>query len=294
MRYRSFRYKIFNITNIIMLLVATLICLYPFVNNLAIALNDGTDTLMGGLTIFPRKFTLDNFIFVLGQGAVQQAFLVTVSRVILVTILSIILLFAAAYGLSKKDLPGRNALLKYFMLPMFISAGLIPKYILFGLLGLKDNYWVYILPGLFSFFNIVIIKANINTIPDSLFESAKLDGAGEVKVLYKIVLPLSLPILATVALWTAVANWSDWTTTLYFCSNNKDLYTLQYYIRMFMTQAQVIMEMVQKGVLAGGSEIKPISLQAAQIMITTIPIVCTYPFLQKYFISGVITGSVKE
>ena len=294
MKHKSLRYKIFTVFNTLFLLLVMVACAYPFINTLAIALNDSTDSLKGGLTFFPRVFTLDNFKFVLGQASIQKAFVVTVARGIIVTALTVILQFAGAYALSKQDLPGRKFLFRYFMIPMFLTAGIIPKYILYGTIGIMNTFWVYILPNLFSFYYLVVIRANIKSIPESLFESARLDGAGETRILFKIVIPLSLPVLATIALWTSVSIWSDWATTLYFASTNEALYTLQYYIRLFMIQSQIISEMIQRGIINGGVRVTPVALQAAQVMITTIPIVCVYPFVQKYFIKGVITGSIKE
>ena len=294
MKKHSLRYKIFYGVNWFVLIAFCIMCLYPFINTLAIALNESKDTMMGGITLFPRKFTLENFAFILKQEYIKFAFMVTVSRVVLVTVLSVLVLFAAAYALSKKELPGRNWMISFLMMTMFITPGLIPTYILYGQLKLLNNYLVYILPCLFSFYNIVVIKSNLSTIPESVFESAHMDGASELTVLLKIVIPLSMPVLATISLWTAVGIWGDWTTTLYFASSNQDLYTLQYYIKLFTEQARVIREMVQQGKLLNGSAISSTALQAAQVMITTIPIVCVYPFLQKYFVKGVITGSVKE
>ena len=290
----NIKHNIFSALNVTVLVMFCLVCIYPFINSLAVALNESFDTMKGGITFFPRKFTFDNFKFILSQDTIRTAFVVTILRVVVATVISIVCLFAAAYALTKKTLPGRNFLLTFLMIPMFLTPGIIPQYILYGQLGLLNNFWVYILPGIFSFFNIVIIKAGINTIPDSLFESANIDGASEFRVLFSIVLPLSLPVLATIVLWTVVGNWSDWTTTLYYASSDKSLYTLQYYVQMFISRAQVIQDMIQSGQLRGASYANPKSLQAAQVMITTIPIVCAYPFLQKYFIKGIITGSVKE
>ena len=248
---------------------------------------------MGGITFFPRKPTLENFQYILRQSYIKTAFAVTVGRVLIVTALSLLVLFAAAYALSKKDLPGRSWIITVFMLSMFITPGLIPTYILYGQFRLLESFWVYILPCLFSFYNIIVIKSNINSIPSSIFESAHIDGAGEMRILLRIVIPLSMPVLATIALWTAVGIWGDWTTTLYFASMNQDLFTLQYYIRLFTERARLIEELVRKGEVQGVA-VNAASLQAAQIMITTLPIICVYPFLQKYFVKGVITGSVKE
>jgi putative aldouronate transport system permease protein len=293
MKHISLRHKIFNVLNVTILSLFAIICIYPFFNTLAIALNEGNDSLLGGLTFYPRKFTLNNFVFVLNQITIQKAFVVSILRVIVGVTATMIVQFAAAYAATKPNLPGKKFIIFLFMIPMFIPAPLIPRYVLYSQIGLLGNFLVYILPGMFAFYSFVVLRANINAMPVSLFESARLDGASDFKILFKIVIPLSLPILATLSLWAAVGHWSDWTTTLYFAASNKNIFTLQYYIRLFLVQAQTIAQMISQGKLEGVFVI-PVSIQAAQVMITTIPIVCLYPFLQKYFISGVMVGSVKE
>ena len=293
MVYKSTRHKIFNFINIFALLVFGFICLYPFLNTLATALNDSNDSLLGGITFLPRKFTLSNIKFVIDQVSIQKAFVVTVLRVVIGVVTSLVVQFAAAYAATKENLPGKKMILIFLMIPMFIAAPLIPRFVLYSKLGLLENFMVYILPTMFTFYNFIIIRANIQSLPPSLIESARLDGASDYRILSSIIIPLSLPILATISLWTAVFHWSDWTTTLYFASNNKDIYTLQYYIRLFLIQSQTLTQMISQGKL-NGVYVSPISIQAAQVIVTTIPIVCLYPFLQKYFISGILVGSVKE
>ena len=187
----------------------------------------------------------------------------------------------------------------FFTIPMFISGGLISEYIIYAKLNLYNNFFIYILPHSFSFYNMVIIRTYLQGIPESLMESARLDGAGEFTILFRIMLPLSMPIVATILLWCAVAHWNDWTRTLYFV-DNPELYTLQYRLLLAQKEAESLQQMIQNALETGrphgtnDSDISGESIQAAQTIITTVPIVLTYPFFQRYFVSGVTMGSVKE
>jgi putative aldouronate transport system permease protein len=272
---------------------------FPYLNTLAVALNDGADTMLGGITIFPREPTLDNFRSIVQEPAMIKAFFVSVARVIAGTLLALIVQFFAAYTFAKRDLTGRTPLLVYFMIPMFFGGGLIPTYLLFSKLGLLNHFLVYVLPGAFAFFNMIIIRTYLYSLPDSLQESARIDGAGEFTILFRIVMPLSMPIVATIGLWTAVGQWNDWTTTLNFVTD-PDLYTLQYKLMQLIKESDMLAAMIQQAIERGETDISsqisvtPESIRAAQVIVTTIPIILVYPFLQKYFIKGVLIGSVKE
>lgn len=299
MQHESVSYKVFKRFNFLFMIFVTIVMVYPYLNVLAISLNEAVDSGMGGITFFPRKPTLENFITILSSHNILQAGFISVSRVICGTLLALLVQFSAAYGLEKKDLPGRNKILVFFLIPMFISGGLIPYYLLLSKTHILNTFWVYILPSAFSFYNTVIIRTYMRTLPEGLFESARLDGATEVGVLFRIVIPLSLPIVATIALFCAVGYWNDWTTTLYFCSLKQRLYTLQFILMQFLKKSENISESIMRARAKGLSVdiskiIDPASLRAAQIIITTLPIVLVYPFLQKYFIKGVLIGSIKE
>ena len=179
---------------------------------------------------------------------------------------------------------------------MFITGGIIANYLLYSKIGMINSFWVYILPTSFSFYNMVIMRTYIVTIPESLKESSRIDGASEFRILVQIIMPLSKPIIATIALWIAVYHWNDYSTTLYYITQSK-LFTVQYNLMQMVKDGEKIAELVQKSAETGG-EVKvtttPEALKAAQIMVTTLPIVCVYPFLQKYFVKGVMIGSVKE
>lgn len=295
MKDKSTVYRIFTIFNIIFLTLVGAVMLYPYLNVMAVAFNDAQDSMAGGITILPRVFTLDNFKQILRSDYIMSAFILSVVRVAAGVVIGVAVQFAAAYVLTKKDLPGRRFLLMLLTVPMFLTGGVIANYVLYSKIGFLNNFWVYILPGAFSFYNMIIIKAYMSTIPESLIESAELDGAPEFVVLFRIIFPLSLPILATIALWVAVAHWNDYSTTLYYITKSK-YFTLQYILMQMVKDGERVAKLVQDAAQNGQTvEVKstPEALKAAQIIVTTIPIICVYPFLQKYFVKGILVGSVK-
>ena len=274
------------------------IMIYPYLNQLAISLNDGTDTMMGGITVYPRVWTWSNFHTIFANNSILQSTLVTVITVIGSTILTLIVGTGAAYAIKKKDLPFRDQIIWFLMIPSYISAGVIPVFILFRYLHLMNNILVYILPSAFTFYNVIIIRTFLNGLPVALEEAAYLEGANEMQILARIILPLCMPVLATVALWTMVNSWYDWTTTLYYV-NEPSLFKLQYVIMQIIKQSEVVQKMANEAALTGTGgafKARPTSesVKAAAIIFSTLPIICTYPFLQKYFVKGVTIGAVKD
>ncbi|MBR6529120.1 MAG: carbohydrate ABC transporter permease [Firmicutes bacterium] len=291
---RTYGDRIIDIVVTVVLLLLCAICLYPYLNQLAIALNEGMDSAKGGITIFPRKPTLENFKTLFADPGYTRAFGITVSRAILNMVISGLVTFGAAYALTRRNLMGRAFLTKFFALPSYITAGLIPMYILYRYLGLINNFWVYVLPFSFVFYNMVIVRSFIQEIPESLEESALLDGANEGVILFKIILPLSLPVMATTALWTLVGQWNDWTTALYYVTNEK-LYPLQYLMMRVIKQGDQLRQQAILEAMGSDTSVQTTSesVKAAMIIATSIPIIAVYPFLQKYFVSGVTLGAVK-
>ena len=299
MKKESLSRKAFNIFNIVFMIFIVVVTLFPYLNILAKAFNEGADTAKGGITLLPRVFTFENFGTVILDKAFPRAAVVSVLRVLVGTGVALVVQFMAAYVFTHKDLIGRGPLLMFLMIPLYFSGGLIPKYIFYSNTGMLNNYLLYVLPTCFSLYNMVIIRSYMNTLPESLTEAAKLDGATELGILWRIIVPLSKPIMATIALWQAVGLWSDWTTTLYFFTK-KDKFTLQYLLVQVLKETQKIQALINQALLEGqqtemvAPEVTPESVQCAQIIITTVPIVLTYPFLQKYFIKGVTLGAVKD
>jgi len=303
MIYKTRGYRAFTICNAIFMVAILIVMAYPYVNVLAKALNDSQDTMLGGITLWPRVPTLANFQGLLSDKLLVNSIFISIYRVAIGTILALIVRFMAGYALAQRYLVGRKSILIFFMIPMYFGGGLIPQYMLYKTLGLINNFWVYVLPGMFAFFEMIMIRTYMNTLPDSLYESAKLDGANHFQIFIRLTIPLSIPILATVTLWTAVAHWNDWVTTLYFVPTRKDLYTLQYVLSEIIREADRIKGMIRAMIEAGESmedvakqniATTPEALRAAQVILTTLPIIMLYPFLQKYFIKGIMIGAIKE
>jgi len=299
MRKQSISRKIFNVFNLLFMCALVAVMIFPYLNILAKAFNVGEDTAMGGITIFPRKFTWENFSAVVEDSAFPRAAFVSVVRTVLGTLVAVIVQFLVAYVFIHKDLHGKNAILMFLMIPMYFGGGLIPCYIYFSNTGMLNNWALYILPGAFSIYNMVIIRSYMETLPESLRDAAYLDGATEFQVLTKVITPLCKPILATVALWSAVGHWSNYTTTMYYFTNKK-LYTLQYLLYQVLKETEKIEAMLKEAALRGEELIgiqqalTTESIRCAQIIVTTVPIIICYPFLQKYFIQGVTLGAVKD
>ena len=290
--------KIFYVCNIIFLLLMCVTVLFPYLNLLAKSFNEGADTMKGGIWLLPRKFTLENYKNVFSNKRLWPALGVSVSRVLISVVVKVLVQFMAAYAFLNKRFYGQKLVMFFFLVPMYFSGGIICNYILYSQIGMMNNYLLYILPGAFSVYNMIIIRSYLETVPVSIRESAKIDGANDLTIAFRIIFPLAKPVLATIALWTAVGDWNDWTTTMYYVTKPK-LFTLQYMLMRLLKESEAIQAMLNEAALMGQEldiipKVTPESIQAAQLMITTIPIVATYPFLQKYFIQGMTLGAVKD
>lgn len=298
LKQQSIGYRIFFALNIIFMLLIIVVMLFPYLNVLAKALNEGADTARGGITLIPRKFTLDNFKTILSEASFGTALIVSVTRVLTAVVLEIAVQFSAAYALATKKFPFKAAITLILMLPGYISAGQIPTYVLISKLKLLNTFWVYILPTLFSFYNVVVFRTFIQTtVPDALPESARIDGASELTIMARIVFPICKPVLATVALWIMVGAWNDWTTTLIYI-RKPALYTLQYKMMQLVKESERLQKLIESA-RESGQDVTNIAvptsdaLISAQVIVSTLPIVCVYPFLQKYFVKGITLGAVK-
>ena len=294
---RSLGERVFNVFNVVFMLLLSAIMIYPYINQVAISFNEGMDTALGGITIFPRRFTMQNYTAVFADSSIWNGALVSVTRVLLEVVLSIAVVFIAAFGLTRKNLPYRRGLTFFLMIPAYVSAGVIPVYIIYRYLGLINSYWVYIVPRLFVFYNMVIVRSFLQELPESLEESAKIDGAGDFCIMAKIAFPLSKAVIATIALWIAVGSWNDWTTTLYYITK-PELYPLQYIMMRLIKESEVVQKMAAEAAMTGGTSTVAFiptseSIKAATLIVTTLPIILVYPFVQKYFVTGVMVGAVK-
>jgi len=293
------QFSVFNCFNYIFLTLFGLSMIYPFIYILVYSLNDGKDSMMGALYFFPRKFTLDNYADVFENARIWQAYKITLLRTVIGTFLHVVLCTLMAYALSKKTLPGRSFFTYYIFLPTIFSAGFIPYFITLQKLHLINSFWVYVIPMLFNFMHIVILRTFLQGIPEELEESARIDGYGDFQIFLKIILPLSGPVLATIALFIGVSHWNDWFAGAYYVSN-KDLIPVQTLLQEMLTEAEALSSSMQRAAQQGGQTVNvntagatPESLRMALLVITVFPILCIYPFLQRYFVKGVMIGSVK-
>lgn len=294
-------YGIFKVFNGGVMIFIILITFVPYLHILAKSLNDGMDTARGGIYLWPRVMAFENYEVLFRDPSMYRAIFVTLAKVILQVVGSIVIQFMAAYALSRHEVWGLKAINIYFLIPMYISGGLIPSYILYSNIGLLNNFWVYVIPTLWSFYNVIIIRTYIESnIPNEVIEAVRVDGATEWTLFSKIIIPLCKPILATIVLWVAVASWNEWTSTLYYIQN-PDLYTLQYKLMQTLKETERLQSLLQEAVkngedfekIAKNMKVTGESMQAAQIIVVTLPIIAVYPFLQKYFVKGVTLGSVK-
>ena len=296
---KSLGEKIFDTLNTLFMLILSFVTLYPFWYVLILSLNEGSDSAYGGIWFWPRKFTLDNYRYILANPQLQSAYLVTISRTILGTILTVLVTGFAAYAMSKKTLRFRKAFLTFFMIPMFIGGTLMSTYIVYAKLGLINNFLIYILPSSFSFYYMVVLRTFIYSLPPALEESAKIDGAGYLRIFFQIIIPLCLPAIATNALFSGVAQWLDFSTNLMFVYDDK-LMTVQYLLYQ-VVRANKMTVLNEQAMAATGAlqtintqTITSQSIQMTVLMVATLPILLVYPFLQKYFVKGLTLGAIKE
>ncbi|OIB04776.1 ABC transporter permease [Paenibacillus sp. LC231] len=274
------------------------IALYPFWNAAIISFNSGTDTMMGGITFWPREFTLENYRVVFKDERLIDGFVISVLRTVIGTLLSIVATAIFAYGISKRELMGRNFYMVTCIVTMYFSGGLIPNYLLIRELGLMNTFWVMVIPGIISVWNMIIFHTFFKGIPPGLEESAHIDGSSNWGVFFRIVLPLSGPVIATLSLFTAVYHWNDWFAPSIYISN-ADLLPIQTKLQQILN-ANIMMEQMQnmdaaaQGRMSAMKAVTTKSLSMATMMVATVPILCVYPFVQKYFVKGVLIGSLKE
>ena len=281
----------------IIIIIFTIIVLYPFYYCIILSFNDGRDSILGGIYFWPRVFTLDNYKQVFANRDVLFAARASVSRTIIGIISALFITSMAGYVMSKMHLLFRKGYFIYMLITMFFGGGLIPWILIIRSLGLYNNFLVYILPNLFSVWNMILFMSFFRSLPDSLEESAKIDGANDFYTFIRIIIPLSKPVLATIALFVGVGHWNSWFDTMLFAQQDPNLLTLSF-ILMKMINAQQFMDQVlaDKNLGVGGNFISGMtstSLRLATMVVTAFPIIVLYPFLQKHFVKGVMIGSIK-
>ncbi|MCR5565641.1 MAG: carbohydrate ABC transporter permease [Clostridiales bacterium] len=287
---------VFPICNTIILILLMAITLYPVLNTVAISFNHSLDALKGGIGIWPRVFSTDSYVEILQDPATYQAFWISLSKTVIITFLNLFFTSMLSYALSRKEYVLRRFITIVLVMTMYVNAGLIPNYLLIArFLGLRSTYWVYIIPTMFSCFNMIVIRTYIGGLPDALVESARIDGAGDIRCFFQIILPLCTPVLATVALFVAVGSWNSWFDTYLYNGSKKELYSLQYLLRIKLatTQASSNAANSTADALAQTLKVAPVTVRAAITVVSTVPILVVYPFLQRYFVTGMALGSVK-
>ncbi|MCR5021340.1 carbohydrate ABC transporter permease [Ruminococcus sp.] len=285
--------NVFDVLNTLFMIVFTIVIMYPLLNMIAVSFNDGLDALKGGITLFPRVFTLKNYQHVLSQQNMLTAAKISVLRTVIGTVSSTLITALLAYVLSRKEFLFKKQLSLLYVVTMYVSGGLIPIFLVYKALGLVNSFMVYILPGMVPAFSMLVLRTYMNGLPDSLAESAMMDGAGHLTIFIKIIFPLCMPVIATVALFTAVGQWNSWFDAMLYNRMNDGLSTLQY--ELMKTLASVTSKKTTAESMKNASAtVTPTSVRAAATVVTALPIVILYPFLQRYFVAGLTIGGVKE
>jgi len=282
-----------------LLILLCLSIILPTLNVLALSFNVGTDAAKGGVYFWPRQFTLDNFKEVFQQSNIVNAFLISIFRTVLGTLLSVMLTAMAAYALKSKTMPGQKQLTFFVFFTMLFSGGLIPYYILLKELHLTNSIWVYVIPALYSVWNMMIMRSFFEQTPDGLEEAARIDGCSDLGIFFRIILPTSKPVIATISLFNAVGHWNDWFTGSFYV-RDQSMKPLSTVLQEMLTKQQALTDTLMSSTgsmqmqMLDKIQVTGTSLKMATIIIVVTPIVIVYPFLQKYFAKGVMIGSMKE
>jgi putative aldouronate transport system permease protein len=277
---------------IFIMLILCFVTLYPIWYTVILSFNDSQDTMMGGVYWWPRIFTLQSYRTVFLDKAILKAFNITLWRTLFGTITSVFFTAMVAYAFSKTYIMGRRIYLILGTITMFFGGGIIPYFILLRSIGLYDTFLVYIIPAMFNFYNLIIFMSFCREIPAALEESAQLDGANDFVVFVRIILPVSMAVLATIALFNGVYHWNDYFAGVMYISN-PDLQPIQTFLYRIIASVSMVKSIVGMPAGAGAQQVSSQSVKLATMVVTTAPIICIYPFLQRYFVKGVMIGSIK-
>lgn len=286
----SKQYKIFKVVNTIIMIIVILVTLYPFWYLVSLSLSSEKYVYAGLVSLFPRGFTLKTYQVLLAEKEFWTSYKNTIIYTIVGTLVSLFLSTLLAYPLSKKRLKGRGIILGFVVFTMFFSGGLIPTYLLVNALGMRNTIWGVVLPGAVSTFNVMVMKTFFEGIPTELEEAAEVDGMSTYGILLKIILPLSKPIMYVMALFYAVGVWNNWFGPFIYLDDSSK-FSVALYLRNILAGAQ----QTAVSSTSDQSELAQISatLKSASVILTSIPIMMVYPFIQKYFVQGVMIGSLK-
>lgn len=284
----------FKLVNNFFFSIVLILCLYPIWYVLIQSLSSGSKSV--NALVLPINFTLENYAQMLSRQEIVHAFLVSVARTVIGTILTLLCCMFLGYLFSKDEMPCRKLLYRTLIITMYVSGGLIPTFLVYKSYGLMNNFWVYILPNLVSAYYVILIKTFIEQMPPSIEESAMIDGAGTAVIFLKIILPLSLPIAATIAIYASVNQWNSWFDNNIYTVSNKNLTTLQYLMYTYLNRSEQLIEEMRKGdmnELNAAAMITPRGMRMTITMITITPVLCIYPFLQRFLVKGIMIGAVK-
>ena len=289
---RSRAERAFDWLNVTILSVIGLLALYPFVYVVLLSFSTAADVAHGGLLVLPRHFSLGSYDMIFHDPWFLRGFGNSLVRTVLGVAATLLMTSLAAYPLSRPNLPWRRQIIFYIIFTMLFSGGLVPKYLMLKNLGLIDNRLVLVLPLMLTAFNIIILKNFFQQIPPSYEEAAKMDGASDFVILFRIFLPLSKPALATIALWTAVIHWNAWFDAMIFITSNE-----KQVVQIFLQR--IVIENSVKDMQFGTPNFNeqlytPDALKAAVTVVTVLPILAVYPFVQRYFVKGITLGGIKE
>lgn len=279
----------FDVVNVIFILLLTVICFYPLWYVLVISFSTSKGYYESTYHLIPNSFTLQSYQRIIQEKTVFRAFAISIKTTVLGTAVSMLLTAMGGYVFSKSELPGMKKLYKLAIFTMYFSGGMVPMYLLVNTLNLKNTVWALILPGAISTFNVILARNYFLSLPNELEESAKIDGATEVQIFYKIIIPLSMPILATLTLFYAVGYWNDYMKALLYISDESK-FTLPLVIRSLLTQAA---NPIASANATTRSEVFKEGMNMATVIVSIIPILIIYPWLQKYFVGGIMIGAVK-
>ena len=275
-------------------IVLVLMYIIPFILTISISFSDETSLIRNGYSLIPHMFSLEAYKMVFNNPAqIFQSYKVTIIFTVTATALSVLVMGVMAYPLSRPNFRFRGPLSFYVLFTMLFSGGMVPTYLLIvKYLHLDNTIWVYILPGLVSAYNLIIIRTNYKSLPEELIEAAKMDGATELYICFKIVMPLCKPVLASVGFLFFVAKWNDWNTALLYITDPK-LYSLQYLLQKILNEAEFLKQLAEAGELMGGEVFPSESYRYAMALVAAGPVLCVFPFFQKYFAKGMTLGGVK-
>ena len=294
MHVRSTSKKVFDVFNYFLFILVCLSCILPFVHLMAVSFSANLPVINREVVFIPVEFNIDAYVFAFQNGRFFTALRISLQRLALGVPVNLLLIVLTAYPLShnKRKLLGRNVYMLFFVFTMIFSGGLIPTFLVVSMLGLLNSLWALVLPTALPVFSMIVVMNFIRGLPEELQESAMMDGAGPITILYKIMMPLLKPSLATVALFSVVSHWNSWVDGLIYMRNPLD-YPLQTYLHFLMTQMDQIMHDGGGALIAILADMNAQSGRAAQMFMGSIPVLMIYPFLQKYFTKGLVMGSVK-